>query len=238
MQAVIITSRKADEAFTDTVFVVAAVISCRVMTIKRSKYYLLIAVLLIITVAGVWVAKRSAMNSASLPILADLGSDFVLTGADGKRVGLKDYRDKVVILFFGYTSCPDVCPTGLFTLKRVMDKLGKDSAKVQVLLITVDPERDSADRLREYVGHFHSGFIGLTGTLKEITVVAKSYLTQFRKESPSPGGGYQVSHSAFFYLLDQKGQVRKLHDPASTPAQITADVQSLLREDYFINVRF
>lgn len=191
---------------------------------------MLIAVLLIITASGIWIAKRNAMNSVSLPILADLGSDFVLTGAGGKRVALKEYRDKVVILFFGYTSCPDVCPTGLYTLRRVMDKLGEDSIKAQVLLITVDPERDSADRLREYVGHFHPDFIGLTGTLKEITMVAKSYLTEFKKESPSADGGYQVSHGAFFYLLDQQGQVRTLHDPTSTPAQIAADVQSLLLE--------
>jgi protein SCO1/2 len=119
---------------------------------------------------------------------------------------------------------------GLYTLKQVMDKLGKDSGQVQVLLITVDPERDSAERLREYVGHFHPDFIGLTGTLKEITVMAKAYLTEFKKEPPLPGGGYQVSHSAFFYLLDKQGRVRVLHDPTSTPAKIAADVRSLLAE--------
>jgi len=135
-----------------------------------------------------------------------------------------------VIVLFGYTSCPDVCPTGLYTLKQVMDKLGEDSGQVQVLLITVDPERDSAERLREYVSYFHRDFIGLTGTLKEITGVAKAYLTEIRKEPPLPGGDYQVSHSAFFYLLDKQGRARALHDPTSTPAQITADVRSLLAE--------
>ena len=195
----------------------------------KQKYLLLIAALLIATGLVMWLANQGIMNTSSLPVLADIGTDFELTAADGARIRLKDYRDRIVIVFFGYTSCPDVCPTGLYTLKQVMDKLGKDSGQVQVLLITVDPERDSAERLREYVGHFHPGFIGLTGTLKEITGVANAYLTEFRKEPPLPGGGYQVSHSAFFYLLDRQGRVRALHDPTSTPAQIAADVRSLLR---------
>ena len=196
----------------------------------KQKYFLLIAVLLIATGLGMWLANQGVMNTSSLPILADIGTDFELTATGGARIGLKDYRDRIVIVFFGYTSCPDVCPTGLYTLKKVMDKLGKDSAQVQVLLITVDPERDSAERLREYVSYFHPDFVGLTGTLKEITRVAKTYLTEFKKEPPSPGGGYQVSHGAFFYLLDRQGRVRVLHDPTSTPAKIAADVRSLLAE--------
>jgi len=197
---------------------------------RKQKHFTLIAVMLIATGLGIWMANYSVMNTSSLPVLADIGTDFELTATGGTRIGLKDYRDRVVIVFFGYTTCPDVCPTGLYTLKQVMDKLGKDSGQVQVLLITVDPERDSAERLRDYVSHFHPDFIGLTGTLKEITGTAKAYLTEFRKEPPLPGGGYQVSHSAFFYLLDKQGRVRVLHDPTSTPAQITADVRSLLAE--------
>jgi len=197
---------------------------------SKQKHLFLIAVMLIAAGLGMWIANYSAKNKSSLPILADIGADFELTATDGTRIRLKDYRDRIVIVFFGYTSCPDVCPTGLYTLKQVMDKLGKDSGQVQVLLITVDPERDSAERLREYVSHFHPAFIGLTGTPQEIARVAKAYLTEFKKEPPLPGGGYQVSHSAFFYLLDKQGRVRVLHDPTSTPAQIAADVRGLLAE--------
>ncbi|GMR18745.1 MAG: SCO family protein [Gammaproteobacteria bacterium] len=189
-----------------------------------------IAALLIATGLGIWLVNQGIMNTSSLPVLADIGTDFELTAADGVRIRLKDYRDRIVIVLFGYTSCPDVCPTSLYTLKQVMDKLGEDSGQVQVLLITVDPERDSSERLKEYVSYFHRDFIGLTGTLKEITGVAKAYLTEIRKEPPLPDGGYQVSHSAFFYLLDRQGRVRALHDPTSTPAQIAADVRSLLAE--------
>jgi protein SCO1/2 len=111
-----------------------------------------------------------------------------------------------------------------------MDRLGDESGQVQVFLITVDPERDSAEKLKTYVSYFHPDFIGLTGTPNEIAGAAKAYLTQFEKEPPLPGGSYQVSHSTFFYLLDRQGRVRVLHNPTSTPAQITADVQSLLAE--------
>jgi protein SCO1/2 len=197
---------------------------------SKKKHFLLIAVMLIATGLGIWVANYSMMNTSSLPILADIGTDFELTAADETRISLKDYRDHIVIVFFGYTSCPDVCPTGLYTLKQVMHKLGKDSRQVQVLLISVDPERDSAERLREYVSYFHRDFIGLTGTLEEITRVAKAYLTDFMKEPPLPDGGYQVSHGVFFYLLDKQGRVRALHDPTSTTAQIVMDVRSLLAE--------
>jgi len=196
----------------------------------KQKRFLLIAALVIATGLGAWLVNQGMMNTSSLPVLADIGTDFELTAADGARVRLRDYRDRIVIVLFGYTSCPDVCPTGLYTLKQVMDKLGEDSGQVQVLLITVDPERDSAERLREYVSYFHRDFIGLTGTLKEITGVAKAYLTDISKEPPLPGGGYQVNHSAFFYLLDRQGRVRVLHDPTSTPAQIATDVRSLLAE--------
>jgi len=197
---------------------------------KKQKYFVLITVILIASVLGMWLANHRMKNLSSLPILADIGTDFKLTAAGNARVRLQDYRNQIVIVFFGYTSCPDVCPTSLYTLKHVMNKLGKDSEQVQVFMITVDPERDSAERLREYTQHFHPDFIGLTGTLNEITKVAKTYLTEFRKEPPTPDGNYQVTHSAFFYLLDKQGQVRALHDPTSTPEKIAADVYSLLAE--------
>ncbi len=196
----------------------------------KQKHFLLIAALVIATGLGIWLANQGRLNTSSLPVLADIGTNFELAAADGTRIMLKDYRGRIVIVFFGYTSCPDVCPTGLHTLKQVMRNLGKDSSQLQVFLITVDPERDSAERLQKYVNYFHRDFIGLTGTLEEITQVAKSYLTDFMKEPPLPDGGYQVSHGAFFYLLDKQGRVRTLHDPTSTPAQIATDVQKLLAE--------
>jgi protein SCO1/2 len=95
----------------------------------KQKYLLLIAALLIATGLVMWLANQGIMNTSSLPVLADISTDFELTAADGARIRLKDYRDRIVIVFFGYTSCPDVCPTGLYTLKQVMDKLGKDSGQ-------------------------------------------------------------------------------------------------------------
>jgi protein SCO1/2 len=200
------------------------------MSVKKSTYFFLIAVLVITTGAGIWLSKADIGSSRSLPVLADFGADFELTGPGNKRVQLKDYRDQVVIIFFGYTYCPDVCPTGLYTLQHVMQRLGKQSTQVQVLMITVDPERDTVEHLQKYVTHFHSDFIGLTGSLEDITRVTKAYLTDFKKEAPAVDGSYQVSHNAYFYILDKKARVRVLHDPVSTPEQIAVDIRSLLDE--------
>jgi len=205
------------------------------MGMRMQKRFLLIAAILIAVGLGMWIADLKMMNASSLPVLSDIGTDFELTATDDARISLKDYRGRIVIVFFGYTSCPDVCPTGLYTLKKVMYELGKDSKQLQVLFISVDPERDSAERLQEYVSFFHRDFIGLTGTLEETTRVANAYLAQFIKEPVLPDGGYQVSHSAFFYLLDKQGRARVLHDPSSTAEQIVMDVHSLLDEyDEFI----
>lgn len=200
------------------------------MSVKKRTYFFMIVLLAITTAGGMWISKSSISNSRVLPILADFGTNFELTGPGNKRIGLKDYRGQVVILFFGYTYCPDVCPTGLYTLQQVMDRLGEESTQVQVLMITVDPERDFVNHLQEYVTHFHSSFIGLTGSLKEITRVTKAYLTDFIKEAPAPDGSYQVSHNANFYILDKKARVRVLHDPISTPEQIASDIRTLLEE--------
>lgn len=198
------------------------------MSAEKRYYFFLFALLATVAATGIWIAKSSESDSTSLPVLADFGTDFELAGPGNKRIGLKDYRNQVIILYFGYTYCPDVCPTDLYTLKQVMGQLGKKSTQVQVLMITVDPERDSADRLQKYVEYFHPDFIGLSGSLKEITRVAKAYLTDFSKEPATSDGGYQVSHNAFIYLLDKKGRVRVLHDPVSTPEQIAVDIRTLL----------
>jgi len=201
------------------------------MCANKLKNYLLAGGMLMALGLGVlavtWSEKRSATQQASLPVLADIGGDFELTGSGGTHIALKNYRGQVVILFFGYTYCPDVCPTSMYTLKRAMDLLGPVSEQVQVLMVTVDPERDSADHLQKYVSHFHPRFIGLSGKPKEIDRVAKAYLVHYEKDA-SIGATYLVGHSAFFYLLDQQGRVRVLHDPRSTPENIAADVQRLL----------
>lgn len=140
----------------------------------------------------------------------DIGGDFALTNQDGKTTGLRDFRGKVVMLFFGYTYCPDVCPLTLSDMARVKKQLGADGAKVQPIYVTIDPERDTAQRLKSYLGNFDAGIVGLTGSVRDITQVAKLYRAKFAKRNESGKGSYLMDHTAFVYLVDTKGKVRYL----------------------------
>ncbi len=140
----------------------------------------------------------------------EIGGDFALTNQDGNKTGLKDYRGKVVVMFFGYTHCPDVCPLTLTEMSRLNKLLGADAAKVQPVFITVDPARDTAERLKTYLSNFEGGIVGLTGTPRDITQVAKLFRTKFAKRNEGSAAGYLVDHTAFIYLVDPKGKVRYL----------------------------
>ena len=140
----------------------------------------------------------------------DIGGDFALTNQEGKSTGLRDFRGKVVVLFFGYTHCPDVCPLTLSEMSRLGKLLGSDAGKVQPIFVTIDPARDTADRLKTYLANFESGIIGLTGSERDITQVAKLYRAKFAKRNVGSAAGYLMDHTAFIYLVDPKGKVRYL----------------------------
>lgn len=159
---------------------------------------------------------------------AEFGKPFTLTGQDGKPHGLADYRGKAVVLFFGYTHCPDVCPTTMLEYQQVMKKLGPDADRVQVLFITVDPERDTPQVLAGYVPFFDKRFMGLTGAPPLVQAVANQYKVVAQKQTTA-AGGYSVDHSAGSYLFDREGQLR-VYVPYGTPAaDIVHDLQQLLR---------
>lgn len=198
----------------------------------RAKFSISAAVFLLVVGAGAFLALRAQTgppHSPAFPVMADLGGDFELSRAGGVRVRLQDYHGRIVLLFFGYTYCPDVCPTSLHTLQIALDNLGKAADRVQVIMITVDPERDSPEHLEQYVHYFHPGFVGLSGTTDEIERVAHQYRAYYKKGTSLPGG-YLVSHSAYVYLLDQQGKPRAIFDTAAKPADIADGVRQLLRE--------
>ncbi|MFC3531602.1 SCO family protein [Vogesella facilis] len=159
---------------------------------------------------------------------AEFGKPFTLTGQDGKPHGLADYRGKAVALFFGYTHCPDVCPTTMLQYQQVMKQLGKDADRVQVLFITVDPERDTPQVLAGYVPFFDKRFMGLTGAPPLVQTVANQYKVVAQKQ-PGAAGGYSVDHSAGSYLFDRDGQLRVYVPYGSPAADIVHDLQQLLR---------
>lgn len=154
------------------------------------------------------------------------GADFKLTDHNGKIRTLSDFRGKVVVLFFGYIHCPDVCPTTMADLAQVMGKLGKDADRVQVLFVTVDPARDSKELLAQYVPAFYPSFLGLCGDAQNTAQVAKSFKVTYQNQLTSTG--YNVDHSAGAFLIDTAGAVRLL-SPYGQPADwLEQDIRLLL----------
>lgn len=158
---------------------------------------------------------------------AEFGRGFSLTDHNGRARTLADFRGKVVTVFFGFTHCPDVCPTALAEMAEVMRKLGPDAEKVQVLLITVDPERDTAEVLRQYVPSFHASFLGLHGDADAIARTTKEFKVFYQKQV-LPGGGYSVDHSAGTYIYDPAGRVRLYASHGRGPAALLHDIRILL----------
>ncbi len=156
------------------------------------------------------------------------GRDFQLKDPDGKVRALADFRDRVVLIFFGFTQCPDVCPTALTRAQQVRQALGKDASRLQVIFVTVDPERDTAALLRQYTGAFDPDFLGLRPEPAELQAVAEEFRVTYRKVPT--GSSYTMDHTALSYLYDPKGRLRLAirHDmPAD---QLAGDVLTLLNE--------
>ncbi len=166
-----------------------------------------------------------AILQASTPI-----SDFELTAHTGERVRLSDYRGKYVVLYFGYTWCPDVCPLTLSELAKMMNLLDrKYRDRVQVLFITVDPERDTPERLAAYAPHFDPSFVGLTGTPDEIAAAATPLGIFYAQREVEGASGYLMDHTASVTVLDDEGRVRLVW-PFETPAKaMAADLTYLMR---------
>jgi protein SCO1 len=154
--------------------------------------------------------------------------DFTLQGTDGRQVSMSHFRGKVVLLAFGFTSCPAVCPTTLATLAQARRELGDAAADVQVLYVTVDPQRDIPQRLRKYLAVFDPTFIGGTGTEAQLSEVRKQYGVSAEKKPY--GNDYTYVHSSFIYLIDRKGLLRALMPYGHSPEDFSHDVTILLKE--------
>ena len=158
---------------------------------------------------------------------ADYGREFALTDHNGKPRTLADFRGKVVVIFFGYLFCPDVCPTTLAELKAVLDELGADAGRVQVLFVTVDPARDTREALAQYATGFHPSFLGLYGDAEATVRVAKEFKVFYQKVPASAQGSYSVDHTAGTYVIDPQGRLR-LYVSLGQAAGIAPDIRILL----------
>jgi protein SCO1/2 len=158
---------------------------------------------------------------------ADYARDFPLPDADGKMRSIRDFAGKVVVVFFGYTQCPDACPTTLAEIAGAKKLLGADGDKVQGVLITVDPERDKPELLKAYVANFGPDFVALRGTPEQTAAVAKDFKVFYKKVEGKTPGNYTLDHSAASYVYDTQGRLR-LYTRYGSGAQALADDVKLL----------
>jgi protein SCO1 len=156
-------------------------------------------------------------------------TNFSLTDQDGKPFQLSQLRGKIVLLFFGYTSCPDACPTTLSKLARVYKVLGSDATHVITVFVSVDPGRDTPDALKKYLAYFRINSRGLTGTKDEIDSVVKQYGARYEIEKSDSAAGYHVNHSTDLYLLNQRGEVAHRFAYEGGTQVIADEIRKLVR---------
>jgi protein SCO1/2 len=157
-----------------------------------------------------------------------IGGPFSLVDQDGKRVTEADFKGKLQLIYFGYTFCPDACPTALGTITAAMGKLGADADKVVPIFITVDPERDTQQVMKEYASNFDPRLRALTGTVAETTAAANAYKIYFTKAEGGDPQHYLVDHSTLIYLMDRDGKYLAHFGPQATPDDVAAEVRKYL----------
>jgi protein SCO1/2 len=158
--------------------------------------------------------------------------EFSLKGVGNKTVTQVDLKNKTVLVFFGYASCPDICPTTMAQLTEVIAKLGDDARDVRILFISVDPHRDTPDMLQAYVDAFNKNAVGLTGSEKEVAALARRYRIAYQIEKPKPGDSaeiYDVTHSRGVFIFDRFGKARLLASDTEAIDTVTADLRRLIQ---------
>jgi protein SCO1/2 len=188
----------------------------------------------LIAVLAAFVAGAAALVAVALVALprdtvkpSSVGGPFRLTDQNGRAVTEADFRGKTLLVFFGFTHCPDICPTTLFEISETLRRLGPDADKAAALFVTVDPERDTPAKLKDYISSFHPRIFGLTGTRAEIDAVLKEYRV-YAKKVPLEGGDYTMDHSAVVYLMDKRGRFVAPFNLKRGAEQAAADLKQYL----------
>ena len=193
--------------------------------ILREKFFCAIAILCV----GLAACMQDASKFTALDLTGvNWGKDFLLQDSDGKNRTLADFRGRYVLLFFGFTQCPDVCPTALARAVEMRKKLGPDGARVQVVFVTVDPERDTPALLREYTQAFDQEFLGLRGSPESTKRVAAEFRV-FYEKVPT-GSSYTVNHSSMTYVFDSQGRLRLGLQHTKTAEEFAANLRTLMKQ--------
>lgn len=155
--------------------------------------------------------------------------NFTLTGANGD-VSLSDFRGKIVLVYFGYTFCPDICPGTLANAAQALRDIGTQAEDIQLIMISLDPERDTPEKLAQYMGHFHPSFIGITGTKEQLDEVASLYGIFYQKTEGSSATNYLLDHTATLMVLDREGYMKLVFPFGVTAKDIADDLKYMLRQ--------
>lgn len=199
----------------------------RSIGVRQAIRFIALAIVTAVLVMLTGYLGGSLNRPAPMPVLDTLGGDFRLPSTLGHELDLRDLRGRPVLLNFGFTSCPDVCPTVLARLRAVMGDLEALEIDAQPLFVTVDPERDDLETLGSYVRYFHEDLIGLRGDSQALEAVADQYRVFVERQSADAEGRYTVAHNAHIYLIDAQGRVRATYGE-STPVSVIVDgVRSL-----------
>lgn len=207
---------------------------------SRTTKIVLVVWILALIAGGAWVARDTlhpddpqrvapkGFFSGENSLAASIGGPFTLTDQNGVERTDRDFRGKLMLVYFGYTYCPDVCPTELTVMATALDQLGADASQVVPLFITVDPERDTAKVLKEYVPQFSERMLGLTGAERDIAAVAKAYRVYYAKSPGSAGTPYLMDHTSLVYLMDREGRYLAHFTPNSRAEDMVAAIRLAL----------
>jgi protein SCO1/2 len=175
-------------------------------------------------VAGRWLLPEQQQGSG----MVQIGGPFSLVDHNGRQVTQADYAGRYLLIYFGYTYCPDVCPTELQTMTEALDLLGDDAKAVQPLFITIDPARDTVPAMADYVSHFYDSFVGLTGSAAQVAAAAKAYRVYYAKGPEEEDGVYLMDHSSFIYLMGPDGGYLAHFGPQTSPQAMADKIRSFL----------
>lgn len=194
----------------------------------KIKVVLSIIVTILVMIAGVYFLRPHTFHGTVIQS-PEPSYDFTLTSVDGD-VSLSDFRGKIVLIYFGYTFCPDICPGTLGNVAQALRNMGTKADDVQLIMVSLDPERDTPEKLAEYMGHFHPSFIGVTGSKEKLDEVAALYGIFYQKAEGSDATGYLIDHTATLMVLDREGYLKLVFPFGVTAEEIADDLKYMIRQ--------
>ncbi|MDE1172476.1 MAG: SCO family protein [Parvibaculaceae bacterium] len=198
---------------------------------NKTRWIMLLAALIVLLAGGGWYinGRMEAQEEAASSGEVLIGGPFRLTNQNGESVTEQNFQGKFMLVYFGYTFCPDVCPTELQIMTSALGELGTDASNVVPIFVTVDPEHDTVAVMADYVKHFSPRLVGLTGTAEQIAAAAKAYRVFYQKVTDdSATGGYSMDHSSIIYLMGPDGRFIEHFGPGTTPEQMAAGIRKYL----------